>query len=538
MILPILAVLSLTPQAPELAIVNAKIWTDGKIQKADCLMVANGRITFLGGLTGLRLNKSTKVIDAKGQVVIPGIIDSHTHLMEGGVGLIDQLDLRGAKSKADFIRMIREFSAKLPPGRWVRGHSWSAESWPEKEQPTKEWIDEATGGRPAILDRMDGHSILVNSEALRLAKIDKDSPKDPPGGVIDRDAATGEPTGILRENAAGLVSPPAPSQEDQFRGFMEAVKLANRFGVTGSSDIGSPGRIFLYQRYARGSAPTFRIGFYSDTSSWPLAFQALSLAEKVPGWFVPNGVKAYMDGSLGSRTAYMHEPFTTPLPHQAKDWRGVPMPGATNGTYKTQFAEAAKRKLQIIVHAIGDQANHDVLDLFAGIDGVKSRRFRVEHVQHLLPVDYGRFAQLGVIPSMQPYHKADDGRYCEEVIGRTRSESSYAFRSLLGHKALLAFGSDWPVVTSNPWEGISAAVTGKILTGKVWMPHQSISIHQALDAYTRSSAYAMFMEKEIGSLTPGHRADIVILDRDPFRAGTDLAKVKPKSLWVDGRKVY
>jgi predicted amidohydrolase YtcJ len=526
-------------QAPaDLAIVNAKIWSDGARQKADCLAVTNGRITYVGSVLGLKLAKTTKVVDAKGRLVIPGIIDSHSHLMEGGVGLIDQLDLREAKSKEDFIRRVREFAAKLPKDKWVLGHSWSAESWPTKEQPTKEWIDEATGGRPAILERMDGHSSLVNSEALRRANITKDGPKDPDGGVIDRDRATGEPTGILRERASGLVIAPPPTQVELYRGFLEAVRRANRFGVTGAADIASPVWIKLFERYATGPAPTFRIGFYSRTDSWAFAFQSLAATKKIPGWFQPNGVKAYMDGSLGSRTAFMHAPFTTPLPHQPKDWRGLPMPGATNGTYAKEFIEAAKRGYQVIVHAIGDQANHDALNLFATVPGVHSRRFRIEHVQHLLPEDYPRFAQLGVIASLQPYHKADDGRYCEEVIGTARSESSYAFRSLLQHKARMVFGSDWPVVTNNPWEGIHTAVTGKIMTDKVWMPHQRISFDQALDAYTRGAAYGIFMEKEIGSLKPGYRADVMILDQDPYRPGTNLAKIKPTALWVEGRQVF
>jgi predicted amidohydrolase YtcJ len=384
---------------------------------------------------------------------------------------------------------------------------------------------------------MDGHSVLANSAALKLSNIDKNGPPSPAGGVIDRDA-DGEPTGILRERASGLVNPPASSAEDTYRGFKAAVKNANSFGVTASSDIASPLRIASYRRYFAEKNPTFRIGFYSRTDSWPLAFQALAQVKPIAGWFQPNGVKAYMDGSLGSRTAYMHEPFTKPLPQQPADWRGLPMPGAVDGTYATRFQEAASRGLQVIVHAIGDQANHDVLDLFSQVPNVQNRRFRIEHVQHLLPSDYESFAKFGVIPSMQPYHKADDGRYCEDVIGTARSRSSYAFKSLLGHQAKLAFGSDWPVVTINPWEGIKTAVTGRILTGKIWMPEQNISLDEALDSYTRRGAYAMKMESVIGSLTAGHRADFAILNLDPFKQGIDLAKVRPISLYVEGRKVY
>ncbi|MBX3118456.1 MAG: amidohydrolase [Fimbriimonadaceae bacterium] len=531
-----LMLLTQTAEA-DLAVINAKVWTDGSLQTADCIGSKNGRIIFVGKRSNLILAEGAKTVDAKGAVVIPGLIDSHAHLMEGGIRLSEQLNLRGAKSKEDFIRLVREFNAKLPAGKWLLGYAWSAESWPGAPQPTKDWIDSFTGDRPVVLRRMDGHSLVANSAALKLAKIDKDGPADPPGGVIDRDPVTKEPTGMLRETAMGLIKMPNTTLEDQYQGFLAAVKEANRYGVTAVSDISSPGNVGLYQRYYKTAEPSLRVGFYSRTD-WGQAFATLKNTPRIPGWFFPNGVKAYMDGSLGSRTAFMHNPFTKPLENQAQDWRGVPMPGAVDGTYAKRFVEAGELGHQVIVHAIGDQANHDVLDLFSKVPKLNGKRFRIEHAQHLLPADIPRFGQLGVIASMQPYHKADDGRYCDDIIGHERSESSYAYRSLLKSGARLAFGSDWPVVTIDPWAGIDAAVRSVILTGKVWVPEQAITIDEALDAYTRGGAYAMYMENEVGRLAIGYHTDFVVLNKSPFEKGVDFRTVKPKAVYVAGRLVF
>lgn len=518
----------------DLIVVNAKVWTDGKLHPGlDTLAVRGGR--FIGIAKGRGAWTSRTIIDARGRVVIPGIIDSHTHIASSGTSLLE-LQLRPAKSKAHFIQLVREYSANQPKGAWIIGGGWSAESWPEKEQPTKEWIDAVTGGRPAILRRMDGHSALANSEALRRSGITRDTP-NPPGGVIDKDPATGEPTGMLRETATGLVRRPAPSEDEVYRGLLAAVREANRHGVTAVSDISTVGRFAAVRRYAQSTNPTLRFAMYATPGAdWSPTLKAIKNFKGVRMWAEPKGLKEYMDGSLGSRTAFMAEPFTKPLPGQ-KELRGVPMPGALDGTYARGVREAAEMGLQVIIHAIGDQANHDVLELYAqNVPKLASHRFRVEHVQHLLPADIARFGQLEVIPSMQPYHKADDGRYCEEVIGTERSRTSYTFSSLLRTGARLAFGSDWPVVTISPWEGIRAAVTGKIMTGRIWMPHENISFDQALTCYTSNAAYAMGWEKEIGRIAPGYRADFVILDRSPYQAGVDLSTIKPVAVYVEGRK--
>ena len=532
MLLPLV----LSMQAFNLVIVNAKIWTDGKLTPATCMVVQGGRIAYVGPFTSRYSTKSSRILDAHGRMVIPGLIDSHTHLVESGPTLV-QLDLRDATSQSDFLARIRAYARKVPAGHWVVGSHWSAESWPERVPPNLADLDAAVGDHPAVFSRMDGHSELVNSLALRQSRITAAGPADPPGGVIDRDPTTHEPTGMLRERAQGLVPLPNPTPEESYEGLKAAIKMANGYGVTSIADICSVSDVPTWRRYFKENEPTIRTGLYFRTLYWELDVRRAKAVTPIAGWMEPRGLKAYMDGSLGSRTAFMHEPFSEQLAGKPADWRGVPMPGAIDGTYARGFRLAADEDLQVIVHAIGDQANHDVLNLFAGIPNIQTRRFRVEHAQHLLPEDIQRFAKLGVIASMQPYHKADDGRYCDRVIGAKRSRSSYAFRSLTKAGATLAFGSDWDVVTIDPFAGIRTAVTGRIRTGKVWMPQENLTFDQALLGYTRNAAYAMKMENEIGSLKRGYCADFVILDGSPYRGESELAKVRPLSVFVDGRLV-
>ncbi len=522
----------LVPPPADLVVRHARIWTDGRLTKATALAVRGGRIVYVGNDPRPYVGPRTKTVDAGNRLVTPGIVDSHTHVAESGPDFKYALDLRPATSRADFVKRVREWSAKLPAGAWLVGGGWSVESYPDRATPSRAWIDAATGDRPAVLTRMDGHSRLVNSAALRKAGIAKDGPPDPPGGSIER-GPDGEPTGILTDTAMGLVSPPAPSFAQMEAGLRAAVAEANRHGVTAVSDVVGLAQFPVLARYAASPGRSLRFGLYRRVER---AAEVSGAGPRVAGWLEPRGFKLYMDGSLGSRSAYMAAPFSKPLPTQPKGWRGLPRAGATNGEYRRIMAAAARENLQVIVHAIGDAANHDVLDLFAGVPGIAKRRFRVEHAQHLLPGDIPRFAQLGVIPSMQPYHKADDGRYCEEVIGTARSRTSYAYRDLLRAKARLAFGSDFDVVTLDPWIGIHTAVTGRIMGGKVWMPHQNVSFDQALDAYTRGGAYAMFREGDLGRLAPGYRADFVIVQGWPYKKNGTVG-LRARATYVEGRLV-
>lgn len=251
------------------------------------------------------------------------------------------------------------------------------------------------------------------------------------------------------------------------------------------------------------------------------------------------GFKAVMDGSLGSRTALMHEPYSDNEPSKA-DWKGLPLPNMLDGPFEANCRAAAPIGLQAICHAIGDEGNFQLIEILQRAYGpeLAKSRCRSEHAQHLLPGDIPRFGRLGIIASMQPYHKADDGRYAEQRIGAERCRSSYAFKSLLDTGAVVAFGSDWPVVSINPFLGVEAAVTGKTLAGNLWMTQENISVAEALRCYTSRAAYAMFMENEIGKIAPGYRADFIVLNESPFAPAPKWDRIAPTHVYVEGKRVY
>ncbi len=511
-----------------LAITNARVWTGNSDQpQARTILISGERIVQVGDDT--LLNNVAKggatIIDAGGQRVIPGLVDCHTHIVSGGLAL-KKLQLRDAGSKEDFIRRVKESAAKLKPGEWVLGRGWSVESWATPVEPTKEWIDAATGGRPALLTRMDGHQALANSKALTMAGITRDTP-DPSGGVIVRDPKTGEPTGILKDAAGGLVGRliPESSNMQKLTALQDAKALFNRHGVTMIHDMSGPGdgEVFITARTMPTLAPVkeqLRIYSFCQTSKWSsnACFEPPQDGKPLlEDWVRPAGFKGYMDGSLGSRTAYMRRPFLD-NPAYEKDARGLLVEFATRKApddMLSQFRRAAQNSLQPAVHAIGDESNHLLLNAYETVlKEFPKARPRIEHAQHLLAEDIPRFGLLGVIASMQPYHKADDGRYAEKRIGYERCKTSYAFKSLLDSGAAVCFGSDWPVVSNNPFLGIHAAVTGKTLDGKIFVPEQNITVEQALRCYTTSAAYACFMEDRLGMIKPGYLADIVILNED------------------------
>ncbi len=511
-----------------MVITNARVWTGNPDQpQARTILISGERIIQVGDdtLLGKIPKGNAKIIDAGGRRVIPGLVDCHEHIISGGLAL-SRLQLREADSKADFVRRVKEYAAKLKPDEWVQGRGWSVESWADTAEPTKEWIDAATGGRPALLTRMDGHQALANSKALTMAGITKNTP-DPTGGVIVKDAKTGEPTGILKDAASGLVGRliPEPSNMQKLTALLDAKALFNRHGVTMIHDMSGPGdgEVFVQARTMPTFAPVkqqLRIHSFCSVSRWPTepCFKPNSdEIALVTDWVRPAGFKGYMDGSLGSRTAYMRRPFLDNPAHEQGN-RGLLVEFATRkapNDMLSQFRRAARSNLQPVVHAIGDEGNHLLLNAYETVLAEFPRaRPRVEHAQHLLPEDVPRFAKLGVITSMQPYHKADDGRYAEKRIGYERCKTSYAFKSLIDSGAVVCFGSDWPVVSNNPFLGIHAAVTGKTLDGKVFVPEQNITVEQALRCYTTNAAYACFMEDRLGMIKPGYLADIVILNDD------------------------
>jgi hypothetical protein len=386
---------------------------------------------------------------------------------------------------------------------------------------------------------------VINTRALQMAGITEKT-KDPAGGVIYRDA-DGKPTGLLRDNAMSLVDRliPAPDETEIAEGIRAAMDEARRNGVTSVQDMdGSDGesrrRLFrLYQALAKEGKLSVRVDLRWPLAAWRELADLGVAANFGNDWVRVGGVKGFVDGSLGSSTAKMFEPY-------------VNEPNST-GVFVTPPARlreyilgADKAGISVAVHAIGDEANSTLLDIFAEVsrlNGARDRRFRIEHAQHLRPADYRRFKELGVIPSMQPFHIVDDGRWAEGRIGSKRCASSYANRSLLDAGAVLAFGSDWSVAPLSPLLGIDAAVNRRTLDGKHsggWFPEQKITVEEALTAYTYGSAFAGFQEKERGKLQPGYLADFVMLSRDILdpKERDKIAETEILMTVVGGRVVY
>jgi predicted amidohydrolase YtcJ len=505
----------------DLLLLNARVWTGNPLQpEAEAVAIRGERIVGVGKAADVQALRGpkTQTRDLGGRRVVSGFFDSHVHILGAGLQL-SRVYLKDCKDEEEFGKRLRAFDAKLPAGRWLVGGDWDHDRALGGRLPTAALLDKYVPDRPVFLSRYDGHMGVANTRALKLAGITAQT-ADPSGGVIYRQKDSQEPTGLLRNNAMGLVKRLLPDvHPDEIQEAVQAAlaELA-RNGVTSVQDLdgsgaATRGRLWaLYQQLAANGKLTCRID-----QRWPLAaWQEAAKVQDDPqtaAWVRRGGVKGFADGSLGSSTArffqpYLNEPGNTGI-------------FVTSPTRLKELIQAADQAgLPVTVHAIGDRANAEMLDIYAAVaqeNGPRDRRFRIEHAQHLRPADVPRFRQLGVIPSLQPYHIADDGRFAEGRIGKDRCASSYANRSLLDAGARLAFGSDWPVAPVNPLLGLDAAITRRPLDGKYldgWFPAQKISIAEALSAYTLGAAYAAFTDKDRGSLEVGKLADLVVLSRD------------------------
>lgn len=519
-----------------LILTNANIWTGNSQQKsAQAMAIAGDTILAIGTNEAIQQYKgeSTEVVDAQGQFVTPGFIDPHVHLFMGGNSLLS-VQLRDAKTPEEFTQKIGTYAKTLKTGEWVLEGNWDHTMW-GGELPTKEWIDAITKDNPVVIYRLDGHMVLANSLALKLAGIDKNTP-DVPGGEIIR-SANGEPTGILKDNAMipVLSQIPTMSPAEKERSFKAAMNYFLANGVTTFHDLDSVECYTTAKRLKEKGELKMRVYAIHPIYKWN---QPIAPKEQSDKWIKTGGVKGFVDGSLGSHTAAFHDDYTDKpndkgfFIHEKED------------LYQW-ISDADKADLQIMVHAIGDSAIHSLLNIFEKViseNGIKDRRMRVEHVQHIAPRDIKRFAELGIIASVQPYHAIDDGRWAEEVIGAERIKTTYAFKALIDGKAKVAFGSDWPVAPASPLAGIYAATTRQTLDGKNpdgWVAEQKVTVEQALLAYTRDAAYASFDEDIKGTLEVGKLADFVILNGD-------LLTVEPSAIrdleiletYVGGEKVY
>lgn len=529
--------------APDLIILNAAVRTmDDACPAAEAVAIAGNQIAAIGTTSEMRalVGTKTRVIDAGGKSVLPGFNDAHVHWLTGGFS-ITNVNLRPARSPEEFARLIGEFAKGLPKGRWVLEGSWDHENWPGAPLPTRQMIDSVTPDNPVFVNRLDGHMGLANSLALKLAGITK-ATKDVPGGQIVRDAS-GEPTGVLKDAAMSLVEKviPSPSWNEKLAAARAATEFAASLGVTSVQDMSAGDDVGLYQFLLEHNELKTRIYAVRSVVSWDVLGKTGVRAGFGNAWLRIGGLKGFSDGSLGSTTALFFEPYA-----DAPDTSGLLFDQMLpEGIMLKRVLGADLAGLQVMIHAIGDKANSVVLDLYqevAKANGARDRRFRIEHAQHLRAGDIPRFGKQQVIASMQPYHCADDGRWCGKRIGPARSKGTYAFRSLLDSGAVLAFGSDWTVAPLNPLTGIKAAVTRQTLDGKNpdgWIPEQKITLDEAVRAFTVGSAHAEFQEKVKGSLTPGKLADLVMLDRDIYKTDpASLDQVKALLTIVDGKVVF
>ncbi len=533
----------------DLVVLNGHVYTvDSARPRAEAIAIADGRIRAVGTTAEIRewIEPGTRVIDAHGKSVLPGFIDAHVHFSDGGADL-SNVQLRDVFTREEFVRRIAEYAHKLKKGEWIRGGNWDHEQFPGATMPTHEWIDAVTPDNPVWVDRYDGHMGLANSLALKLAGIDRNT-RDVPGGVILRDAE-GNPTGGIKDAATDLIYRviPPPSEEQRTAAIRAALAEAASHGVTGVNDISSASDMRIYQKLLARGELTTRIYAITPIEDG----QALATAGVMAGfgndWLRTGALKGFADGSLGSTTAKFFEPYHD-APQTTGVFAGMMFPEG-NMLKMAKAADAAG--LQLAVHAIGDKAIRTILDIYAEIakengplppNGRAERRWRIEHAQHMHPDDFEKFARLGVIASMQPYHAIDDGRWAEKRIGHERCKTTYAFRTFLDRHVKLAFGSDWPVAPLNPILGLYAAVTRRTIDGKNpggWFPEQKISLEEAIEAFTIGSAYAEFSETQKGSITPGKLADLVVLDSDIFAiAAEKIENVRVAETIVDGKVVH
>jgi len=527
----------------DLVIQGGPVWTGLSTGrgKPGAVAIAGGKILAVGDSAELAryIGSKTQVLDARGGLIMPGFADGHTHFVDGGFQLAS-IDLRNAASPQEFVRRIKEYAAHLKPGEWILGGDWDHTLWRGAPLPRHDWIDSVTPNNPLFLSRLDGHMALANAAAMRAAKVSRET-RVPVGGEMPRDAR-GDPIGIFKDNAEGLVDAaiPAPSPEQEDSAVARALKYAASLGVTATANMSASwANLAAYRRMEHAGRMTARVVLYLPIDEWKAVAES---AGRGGGggddWVRIGGVKGYMDGSAGSRTAYFFEPFSDSagyygLMHQPE------------AQMRAWVGAADSAGLQIAVHAIGDRANAIILAIYDSVThahGARDRRFRVEHAQHLRPREIPLFGARRVVASMQPYHAIDDGRWVEQRIGPERIKTTYAFRTLLDTDAPLAFGSDWTVASLDPMMGVYAAVTRRTLDDKNpggWVPEQKINVGEALRAYTYGNAWATFNEQKWGTLAAGRFGDVVVLDRDPFAVAPEsLGTIKPRYTIVGGRVVY
>jgi hypothetical protein len=520
----------------DIVIQGGSVWTGlstGRGQPG-AVAIGDGKILAVGDSVEIAryIGSGTEVLRANGGLVLPGFADGHTHFIDGGFQLAS-VDLRDAATPQEFVRRLKEYAARLKPGEWITGSDWDHTLWRGTPLPRHDWIDSVTPNNPVFISRLDGHMALANGAAMRAAGVTPQTPA-PFGGEITSG-------GVFKDRAMDLIwrAVPDPSPERRDSALAHALAHAASLGVTATAHMSAAwADLASYRRLERANRMTLRVAVYLPLSDWRAV--AESVARSGPGddWVRIGGVKGYMDGSAGSRTAFFFEPFS-----DSAGYRGLMQ--QPEADMRAWIGGADSAGLQLAVHAIGDRANAILLAIYDSVvraHGARDRRFRIEHAQHLRAEDIAKFGARRVVPSMQPYHAIDDGRWLGVRIGPQRLRTTYAFRRLLDSDAPLAFGSDWTVAPLDPMLGVYAAVTRRTLDDRNpggWVPEEKITVGETMRAYTYGNAWATFNDQKWGTLAVGRFADVVVLDRDPFAvAAESLGAIKPLYTIVGGRVVY
>jgi predicted amidohydrolase YtcJ len=510
----------------------------GKVVNFDALLIDDdGKVEKLLKAKDKRPERLTFRLDGKGRTLIPGLIDGHGHVMGLGLTLIT-LDLSETRSLSEAQAKIRAYAEANPGRKWILGKGWNQELWGLGRFPTATELDAAVADIPVWLSRVDGHAGWANSAAMRAAGIDATT-KAPPGGRIE--TAGGKPSGVFVDAAQALMTRvvPAPAPKDLDLALSKAQDALLATGITAIADMGTS--MPDWQAFRRaGDRGALRVRIMSYAMGID-NMVAIAGPEPTP-WLYDDrlrmgGIKLLLDGALGSRGAWLKADYS-----DAPGQRGLSMIGSTQ--LRNQMSRAAMDGFQVAAHAIGDAANAEILNAIEEMaDTYKGdRRWRVEHAQIVDPADLPRFAQFGTIASMQPVHEASDWRMATARMGEARLKGAYAWRTMLDNKVPLAFGSDVPVESPNPFVGIAVAMTREDAKGEPfggWMPEQRLRFEEAFAAFTRGAAYAGFAEERFGTLTPGEQADFLLIDRDISLASpTDIRATQVLETWIGGKRVY
>ena len=532
LLLALTALLS-SPAWPDTLISNVngiQARSDGKIERFGSLLVDDdGRVKQVLVNPHPRLNSVFRTIDGKGRTLLPGLIDAHGHVLGLGFSAM-QLDLVGTSSLDNLKQRLRAYAAAHADARWIIGRGWNQELWPHKRFPTAVDLDSVVSDRPVVLERVDGHALVANGAAMKAAGVTATTPA-PSGGRIEN--------GLFVDNAMELIGkavPPATAAEND-QALAKAQEILLGYGITGVGSMSTSLDAWNAMRRAGDAGHlSVRLMVYADE---------LKLLPEVPkptSWLYGDrlrmvGIKFYADGALGSRGAWLKQPYA-----DKPDARGLQF--HLDAEMLRIADTAASHGFQIATHAIGDAANAQVISVYEQLSKRygRDRRWRIEHFQIAAPADIPRLAPAGIIASMQPTHQTSDRLMAEKRLGPSRLAGAYAWRTVLESGGKLAFGSDFPVESPNPFPGLSAGISRQDVNGEPpggWIPSQRLAFGQALHAFTRGAAYAGFAEQKFGSLEPGKWADFILIDRDPTTVDAQsLARTQALETWIAGKKVW